>query len=191
MWWVATKDDAQLLSNRPRQVRAALGNRGDQWMWQCMSSILKLKPCQPGLPQLGIGCVLVYGGGERRTAKILQLTREDNDGGVWTLHTQEMTQDFSYTFLVYFSDHIMAVGEAIITSLVMKSKQRLFKIKCLHSRLGRAVRRVDNNLHFNAPGNRSLQAFIAIPGCTTGATCVETPSKYTVTRSNFCRFHYF
>ncbi len=82
LWWVATKDEAALLSNRPHQVRAALGNLG--WRWQHM---LKLKPCQPGLPQLGIGRVLVCGGDERRTAEILQHTREDNDGGVWTLHT--------------------------------------------------------------------------------------------------------
>ncbi len=68
-------DDAALLTNRPHQVRAALGNRGGQWRWQCMSSIVKLRPCQPGLLKLGRGRVLVCGGGESRPAEILQLTR--------------------------------------------------------------------------------------------------------------------
>ncbi len=60
--------------------------------------------------------MLVYGGGDgschsRTTAEILQLPRDDNDKGAWTVLTQEMTQRISPTYLVNFNNRIVAVGE--------------------------------------------------------------------------------
>ncbi len=46
-----------------------------------------------------------------RTADVLQLPRNDNDRGVWTLLTKAMTPSDGETFLVNFDHRIVAVGE--------------------------------------------------------------------------------
>ncbi len=52
-----------------------------------------------------------WGGGGNTTAEILHLPRDDNDSGVWTLLTQQMTKPFWITFLVNFKNRIVVVGE--------------------------------------------------------------------------------
>ncbi len=62
------------------------------------------------------GCLFAVVATEQRgskTAEILQLPRNDNDKGVWTLLTQQMTQGFSWTFLVNFNNRIVAVSEQL------------------------------------------------------------------------------
>ncbi len=70
------------------------------------------------------------GGGWSRTAEILQLPRDDNEKGLWTLLTQEMTQYFSRTYLVNFNNRIVAVGESLITLVAMNLKH-LSNLCCL------------------------------------------------------------
>ncbi len=130
-----TTREAELLTNRPHQARGEHGNRGGQWRWQQLPAMHDSRPCQPGLLLLGGERVLVCGGGWSKTAEILQLPRGENDGGVWTLLTQEMTQSFLSTHLVNFDNRIVAVGESLITLVTMRSKQHLFNINCLHLRL--------------------------------------------------------
>ncbi len=75
--------------------------------------------------------MLVCGGGNS-TAEILQLPRDDNDEGVWTLLTQKMTETFWSTYLVNFYKRIVAVGESLIILVTPKSKQHLINLNCLH-----------------------------------------------------------
>ncbi len=159
-------NEAALLTNRQRQARGEQGDRGGQWRWHQLSPMQEARPYSPGLLLLGRGRVLVCGGDLSRTAEILQLPRDDNDGGVWTLLNQEMTRRYGFTYLVNFDNRIVAVGESLITLVTTRPKQHLFKIKCLHLRQGQGLRRVDNNFHFrtsgkNASTDRSLQALFS------------------------------
>ncbi len=131
--------EAALLTNRPHQACGEQGNRGGLWRWQQLSPMWKKRPCNPGLLTLGRGRVLVCGGGWSRTAEILQLPRDDNEKGVWTLITQKMTQSFWSTYLVNFDNGIVAVGESLITLVTMRPKQHLSNRNCLHLRLERAA----------------------------------------------------
>ncbi len=90
-------------------------NRGRGWRWRQLSPMQVERPLRPGLLLLGRGRVLVCGGAGAggRKAEILQLPLDDNDGGVWTLLTQEMTQKFEFTYLFNFGNRIVAVGESI------------------------------------------------------------------------------
>ncbi len=96
---------------------------------------------QPGILLLGRGRVLVFGGGadRNRPAEILQLPVDDNDGGVWTLLTQEMTQKFEFTYLFNFKDRIVAVGESLINLVTTRPKKHLSNINYLHLRPERAM----------------------------------------------------
>ncbi len=111
--WGGNRNETALLTNCPHQARGEQGNRGGQWRWQQLPPMHESRSRQPGLLLLGKGRVLVCGGGEGRTAEVLELPRDDNDGGVWTLLTQEMTQGFWSAFLVNFNNRIVAVGESI------------------------------------------------------------------------------
>ncbi len=185
-------NEAAILTNRRQQARGEQRNRGGQWRWQQLSPMQEKRPYQPGLLMLGRGRVLVCGGCWSRRAEILQLPRDDNDGSVWTLLTQEMTQSFWFTYLVNFNNRIVAVGESLITLVTTRSIKHLFTIHCLHLRQAQKVRRVDNNLHIHVTGknsstNRSLRAlisnaspFFCLSGCATADLRVETAPKNTV-----------
>ncbi len=67
-----------------------------------------------------------------RPAEILQLPQDDNDRGVWTLLTQQMTHGFGRTFLVNFNNRIVAVGEQLF-NLVARQK-RIFSSLQRHAR---------------------------------------------------------
>ncbi len=190
--WGGTEKETALLTNRPHQVRAEQGNRGGQWRWRQLTPMHEKRPCQPGLLLLGRRRVLVCGGaGWITTAEMLQLPRGDNGGGVWTLLTQPMRQHFSFTYLVNFNNRIVAVGESLINLGGMKTKQH-FYINCIHFRQAQGLRRVDNNLHFHAPGkkfsiNRSLRVLsstsshsFCLSGGTTGDLRVEIHPQNTV-----------
>ncbi len=112
------ENEAALLTNRRHQTRGEQGNRGCQWRWQQLSPMRKKKPFGPGLLLLGGARVLVCGGGWSRRVEILQLPRGENDGGVLTLLTQEMT----HTHLVNFNNRIVAVGESLITLVTTRPK---------------------------------------------------------------------
>ncbi len=129
-----TGKEAALLTNRPHQARGEQGNRGGQWRWRQLSPMQEKRPYRPGLLLLGRGRVLVCGGG-CTTAEILQLPRGNNDGGVWTLLNQGMTQSFWSTYLVNFNNRIVAVGESLITLVTTRPKQHLTNMNCLHLRL--------------------------------------------------------
>ncbi len=103
--------------------------------------MLEKRPWQPGLLLLGRRPVLVCGGGAdgSRTAEILQLPRDDNDGGLWTLLNQKMTRHYGFTYLVNFDNRIVAVAESLITLVTPRSKQHLSYMNCFHLRLERAV----------------------------------------------------
>ncbi len=113
--WGGYLNETALLTNRPQQARGEQGNGGSQWRWQQLSRMREERPFRPGLLLLGKGRVLVCGGGTHgsRTAEILQLPRDDNNRGVWTLLTQEMTQKFEFTYLFNFGNRIVAVGKSI------------------------------------------------------------------------------
>ncbi len=83
--------------------------------------------------------MLVCGSDLITAAEILQLPRGDNERGVWTLLTQEMTQYFSRTYLMNFNNRIVAVGESLITLVAMNLKH-LSNLYCLLLRLRWAVR---------------------------------------------------
>ncbi len=149
------EDEAALLTNRPHQTRGEQGNRGSQWRWRQLSPMRKARPFGPGLLLLGGERVLVCGGGWDTTVEILQLPVDDNEKGVWTLLTQEMTQSFWSIYLVNFNNRIFAVGESLITLVTTRPKPHLTYINCLHLRLERAAGRVDINVHFHAPSKNS------------------------------------
>ncbi len=119
-------NEAELLSNRPHKPRTNPGNLVTQWRWHKLSPMQEVRPCRPGLLLLGRERVLVCGGGDssgrKRTAEILQLPRDDDDMGVWTLITQPMTHGFCTAFLVNFNNRIVAVGELLINLVIMNSK---------------------------------------------------------------------
>ncbi len=120
--------------------------------------MLEARPCQPGLLLLSRGRVLACGGGFitlSATAEILQLPRDDNDKGIWTLLTQPMSQGFLSTYFINFDERIVAVGKSLIILVAVKSKQYLFNINCLHFSLRQEVRRIDNYLHMHASGKNS------------------------------------
>ncbi len=105
------KNEAELLINRPHQRGGEQGSGGgDPWRWQQLSPMLVKRPRSPGMLLLGRERVLVVGGGST-TAEILQLPHDDSDRGVWTLLTKPLTRGFGKTFLVNFSNRIVAVGE--------------------------------------------------------------------------------
>ncbi len=161
-------NEAALLTNRPHQARGEQGNRGGQWRWQQLPPMQEIRSLHPGLLLLGRGRVLVCGGGWSTTTEILQLPRDVNEKGIWTLLTQEMTQPFLFNYLVNFDNRILAVGESLITRVTPRSKQHLSNMNCFHLRLRRGVGRVDNNLHFHTSGKnastyRSMRALFRLP----------------------------
>ncbi len=119
-------NEAELLSNRPYKMGVKQINRVNPWRWHKLSPMHEERPCRPGLLLLGRERVLVCGGGDsigrNRTAEILQLPRDDNDKGVWTLITQPMTHGFCTAFLVNFNNRIVAVGVLFINLVTMSSK---------------------------------------------------------------------
>ncbi len=130
--WGVTANPAALHNNRPHQARGEQGTRGGQWRWQQLSPMQKVRPDRPGLLLLGGERVLVCGGGWSTTAEILQLPRDDNEKGVWTLLTQGMTQRFWSTYLVNFNNRIVAVGESLITLVPTRPIQHLSNINYFH-----------------------------------------------------------
>ncbi len=125
---------AELLTNRPRQRRGEQGSGGSAWRWQQLSPMRESRWRRPGILLLGRERVLVVGGGGNETAEILQLPQDDNDKGVWTLLTQQMTRDFWTTFLVSFNNRIVVVGEYMIKLVPISSKRRVSNMCCLHFR---------------------------------------------------------
>ncbi len=72
--------------------------------------------------------MLVCGGyNGRRTAEMLQLPRDDNEKGIWTLLPQPMTQGFRTSFLVNLNHRIVAVGELLLIFVVLSPQQPSFK----------------------------------------------------------------
>ncbi len=127
-------DEAELLTNRPHQGRGEQDSGGgDPWRWQQLSPMREGRANRPGILLLGRERVLVVGGGSH-TAEVLQLPRDDNDRGVWTLLTQPLTQAFGIIFLVNFNNRIVAVGELYINLVTMSSKQHLSGRTCFHFR---------------------------------------------------------
>ncbi len=115
-----TGKGAALLTNRQHQTTAVRGNRGGHWRWQQLSPMWEKRYYQPGLLLLGGERVLVCGGGYiigSKTAEILQLPRDDNGKGVWTLLTQKLTHGFFSTYFVKFNNRVIAVGELLINML--------------------------------------------------------------------------
>ncbi len=133
--WGVSANQAVLLANRLHQARGEQGDAGGQWRWQQLSPMREARPNRPGLLLLGRGRVLVSGGGLSRTAEILQLPRDDNNKGVWTLLNQKMTRRNGFTYLVNFDNRIVNVGESLISLVTMRSKQTLCNINCSHLRL--------------------------------------------------------
>ncbi len=109
--WGGNENEAGLLTNRPPQRRGEQGSGGSAWRWRQLSPTQEKRYQRPGLLLLGRERVLVVGGRNNKTAEILQLPRNDNDMGVWTLLTQQMTRDFYGNFLVNFNNRIVVVGE--------------------------------------------------------------------------------
>ncbi len=93
------QNEAALLTNRPRQRRGVQGSGGSAWRWQQLSPMQEKRWERPGILLLGRERVLVVGGGNNKTAEILQLPQDDNDKGVWTLLTQQMAKPFWIAFL--------------------------------------------------------------------------------------------
>ncbi len=108
-------NEADLLTNRPHQRgrEQGSGGGGSAWRWRQLSPMREGRWNRPGILLLGRERVLVVGGGYggSKTAELLQLPRDDNDQGVWTLLTQPLSRDFRRTFLVNFYNRIVAVGE--------------------------------------------------------------------------------
>ncbi len=132
-------DEAALLTSRPHQTRGEQG----QFSWQQLSPMLEKRPYRPGLLLIGRERVLVCGGGDSRggsrTAEILQLPRDDNYRGVWTLLTQPMTQGFGTNFLVNFNNRIVAFCELSISLEAIRANHRFLDTICPYYRLGQAV----------------------------------------------------
>ncbi len=126
--------EAELLTNRPHQRGEEQGSGGgDPWRWRQLSPMREGRWNRPGILLLGRERVLVVGG-NRKTAEVLQLPRDDNDQGVWTLLTQPLTRGFDITFLVNFNNRIVGVGESLINLAAITSKQRLSGIAYFHFR---------------------------------------------------------
>ncbi len=108
-------NEAELLTNTPHQGRGEQGSggEGDPWRWRQLSPMREGRWNRPGILLLGRERVLVVGGSSSgsKTAEVLQLPHDDNDRGVWTLLTQPLSRDFGKTFLVNFSNRIVAVSE--------------------------------------------------------------------------------
>ncbi len=104
-------NEADLLTNRPHQRGGEQGSGGGvPWRWRQLSPMRERRSYRPGILLLGSERVLVVGVGSQ-TAEILQLPRDVSDPGVWTLLTQPLSPGFKETFLVNFSNRIVAVGE--------------------------------------------------------------------------------
>ncbi len=104
--------EAELLTNHPPQRRGEQGSGGSAWRWRQLSPMQEKRNERPGLLLLGRERVLVVGGAVgNKTAEMLQLPRNDNDKGVWTLLTQQMTWDYNTNFLINFNNRIVVVGE--------------------------------------------------------------------------------
>ncbi len=133
------KNEAALLTNRPHQRGGEQGSGGGgaAWRWQQLSPMREARPERPGILLLGRERVLVAGGGYNgcNTAEVLQLPHDDNDRGIWTLLNQPLTRNFERTFLIYFNNRIVAVGELHINLVTITSKQRLTSITHFHFRL--------------------------------------------------------
>ncbi len=108
--WGGNENEAELLTNRPPQRRGEQGSGGSAWRWRQLSPMQEKRRDRPGILMLRRERVLVVGGGNN-TAEILQLPQDDNDKGVWTLLTQQMTRGFSIGFLINFNNRIVLVGE--------------------------------------------------------------------------------
>ncbi len=109
--WGGNNNEAELLTNRPHQRGGEQDSGGgDPWRWQHLSPMREARRERPGILLLGKERVLVVGGSssESKTAEGLQLPRNDSDRGVWTLLTQPLSRDFGKTFLVNFSNRIVA-----------------------------------------------------------------------------------
>ncbi len=142
-----TGKETALIRNRSHE---ASGNRGGQWRWQQLSPMLEERPNSPGLLLLGGERVLVCGGNcgslflrwlsSRCTSEILQLPRDSNEKGVWTLITQPMSRRLRATFLVKFNRRIIRVGKLLILQGNFISKRPRLTMACLHFRRGRNVR---------------------------------------------------
>ncbi len=182
---------AALLTSRPHQGRAQQGSGGgDPWRWRQLSPMRKKRYNRPGILLLGRERVLVVGGGSK-TAEVLQLPRDYNDRGVWTLLTQPLSRDFYRSFLVNFNNRVVAVGELHIHLVRITSTLCMSIMNCLHFRQEQALRRVDDDIHFQASGKKILphptitkdfvllQVSFCISGCTAGVLRVETPVRCT------------
>ncbi len=128
---------AELLKNRPHQRRGEQGSGGGggggAWRWQQLSPMREARCNRPGILLLGRERALVVGGYDGcKTAEVLQLPRDDNDRGVWTLLTQPLSLGFEETFLVNFNNRILAVGELHINLATIISKQRLSSMTHFH-----------------------------------------------------------
>ncbi len=135
-----TGKEAALLTNRPHQARSEQGNRGSQWRWQQLSPMQEKRDCRPGLFRLGGERVLVCGGQSGiKTAEMLQLPRDSNANGVWTLLTQNMTQGFWSTYLIKFNHRIVAVGELLIQMEVMLTTESQVNMICPYLRRAQRV----------------------------------------------------
>ncbi len=110
-----TGKEAAILTNRPHRGAVEQANKGNSWRWRELSPMQERRPSCPGMLLLGGERVLIVGGGclgsSTRTAEILQLPRDANDRGLWTLLTPQMAQPVGKTYLVTFNDRILAVGE--------------------------------------------------------------------------------
>ncbi len=136
--WGGNGNEAELLTNRPHQRRGEQGSGGGggAWRWQQLSPMREARKNRPGILLLGRERVLVVGGGYSgcKTAEVLQLPRDDNDRGVWTLLTQPLSREFYNTFLVHFNSRIVTVGGLLINLVTITSKQRLSVRTCFHFR---------------------------------------------------------
>ncbi len=131
--WGGNSKEVELLTNRSHQRRGGQASRGSAWRWRQLSPMQESRYERPGILLLRRERVLVVGGGNN-TAEIFQLPRDDNDKGVWTLLTQNLTHSFMANFLVNFNNRIVVVGELLIKVLPITSKHRLSNMCCLHLR---------------------------------------------------------
>ncbi len=79
-----TEKEVALLASRPHRTTVGQGSRDGPWRWRQLSPMWEERSCQPGLLWLGGERLRACSGGNR-TAEILQLPRDDNGKGVWTL----------------------------------------------------------------------------------------------------------
>ncbi len=119
-----TGKEAALLTNRPHQAEGEQDNPDSEWRWQQLSPMLEKRSCCPGLLPLGGKRVLVCGGyNGRRTVEMLQLPRDDNEKGVWTLLPQPMTQGFRTSFLVNLNHRMFGVGVLLFFLVALAPQQ--------------------------------------------------------------------